>query len=169
MQDRPLEFRPLVPTARTDSPERNDEKFVVVNPFVYESPFSEVLGHYHKLFGVGDGGLLHDPGPRDVHPGVSSRVRNGRLEDPEVPSLVAVRLCSPAPRLPKKNLYSKSGAARAPASPGTSPLHALHNTTYDACLLANSTSTLLFHHCRYQQLIALANTRSSCSPSRQWE
>ena len=82
MQDQgSLEIRSLVPTARTDSPERNDEQFVAVNPFGYESPFSEVLGHSHKLFEVGDGGLLHDLGPRDVHPGVSSRVSNGRLED----------------------------------------------------------------------------------------
>jgi hypothetical protein len=30
MQDRPLEIRPLVPAARADSPERNDEQLVAV-------------------------------------------------------------------------------------------------------------------------------------------
>jgi hypothetical protein len=54
MQDRPpLEIRPLVSTARADSPERNDEKFVAVNPFGYEPLFGEVFGHAHELFGVG--------------------------------------------------------------------------------------------------------------------
>jgi hypothetical protein len=81
MQDRPLEIRPLVPTARTDSPERNYEKFVAVNPFGYETPFGEVLGHSHELFEIGDAGLLHDLGPRDMRPGVSSRVCNGDPQD----------------------------------------------------------------------------------------
>jgi hypothetical protein len=89
MQDQgPLEIRPLVPAARTDSPERNDKKFVAVNPFGYETPFGEVLGH--KRFEVGDGGLLHDTCPSDVHPGVSSRVRTRPLGGPEVPSLVSL-------------------------------------------------------------------------------
>jgi hypothetical protein len=51
----PLEIRPSVPTARIDFPERNYEQFVAVNPFGYESPFGEVLGHSHKLFEFGDG------------------------------------------------------------------------------------------------------------------
>ena len=76
-----LELRPLVLAARADSPERNYEKFVAVDPFGYEPPFGEVLGHSHELSGVGDAGLLHNPGPRDVHPGVSFRVSNGRSQD----------------------------------------------------------------------------------------
>jgi hypothetical protein len=83
MQHRPLEILPLVLATRADSPECNDEEFIAVNPFGYESPFGEGLGHSHKLFEVGDAGLLHDPGPRDVHPGVSSRVSNGRSQDPK--------------------------------------------------------------------------------------
>jgi hypothetical protein len=112
MQDQgPLEIRPLVPAARTDSPERNDKKFVAVNPFGYESPFGEVLGHSHKLFEFGDGSLLHDPGPREVHPGVSSRVRTRPLGGPEVPSLVAVRLRSPAQPTEEKPLHQERSCA----------------------------------------------------------
>ncbi len=71
------------PAARADSPECNDEKFVAVNPFIYKTPFGEVLSHAYELFEVGDAGLLHDTGPRDMHPRVSSRVPNGYLQDPK--------------------------------------------------------------------------------------
>jgi hypothetical protein len=82
MQDGPpLEISSLGLVARTDSPKGDDEQLIAVNPFGYETPFGEVLGHAHELFEVGDAGLLHDPCPRDVHPGVSFRVRNGRLQD----------------------------------------------------------------------------------------
>jgi len=81
MQEQLLEIRPLVPAAHGDPPEGDDEQFVGVDPFVYESPFSEVLSHTHELFQIGDASLLHDTCPRDVHAGVSSRVRNGRPQD----------------------------------------------------------------------------------------
>jgi hypothetical protein len=82
MQDRsPLEIRPLVLAARTDSPEGDNEQLVAVHSLCYETPFGEVLGHTDELFEIGNAGLLHDPGPRDVYPGVSSRVRNGRSQD----------------------------------------------------------------------------------------
>ena len=76
-----LVIRPLVPAACADAPERNDEKFVAVNPFGYEPPFGEVFGHSYELFEVSNASLLHELRTRDVHPGVSSYVRNGRLED----------------------------------------------------------------------------------------
>jgi len=82
MQDRsPLEIRPLVLAARTDSPEGDNEQLVAVHSLCYKTPFGEVLGHTDELFEIGNAGLLHDPGSRDVYPGVSSRVRNGRSQD----------------------------------------------------------------------------------------
>src|SRR5215210_2348543 len=54
---------------RSDAPERDHEKLITVDPFVYETPFGQVLRYTLKLFHVTDARLLHHSRPRDVHSG----------------------------------------------------------------------------------------------------
>ena len=71
----------LLPAARAKALKRHGEQVVLIHPFGYEPPTSEVLGYPHKLFYLGDLGLLHDLRPRDVHPWLASGVRDSRLEN----------------------------------------------------------------------------------------
>src|SRR5918999_6575574 len=66
---------------RTDTPERDYEKLVTVDPFVYETPFGQVLRYTLKLFQVAHACLLHHSRPRDVHSGFVPRICDGRSKD----------------------------------------------------------------------------------------
>src|SRR5215212_5658524 len=66
---------------RSDAPERDYEKLVTVYPFIYETPFGEVLRYTLELFQVADASLLQDLRPRDVHSGFVPRICDGCSKD----------------------------------------------------------------------------------------
>src|SRR5215203_3417221 len=66
---------------RSDAPERDYEKLVTVDPFIYETPFGEVLRYTLELFQVADASLFHDLRPRDVHSGFVPRICDGCSKD----------------------------------------------------------------------------------------
>src|SRR5215218_10792966 len=66
---------------RSDAPERDYEKLVTVDPFIYETLFGQVLRYTLELFQVADASLLHNLRPRDVHSGFVPRICDGCSKD----------------------------------------------------------------------------------------
>src|SRR5829696_5447977 len=66
---------------RSDAPERDYEKLVTVDPFIYETLLGQVLRYTLKLFQVANASLLHDLRPRDVHSGFVPRICDGCSKD----------------------------------------------------------------------------------------
>ena len=66
---------------RSDAPKRDYEKLVTVDPFIYETPFGQVLRYTLELFQVADANLFHDLRPRDVHSGFVPRICDGCSKD----------------------------------------------------------------------------------------
>src|SRR5215210_5420877 len=66
---------------RSDAPERDYEKLIMVDPFVYEAPFGQVLRYTLKLFQVADARVPYHSCPRDVHSGFVPRIIDGCSKD----------------------------------------------------------------------------------------